>query len=177
MQMEPCCIAALAGGCEAGLFSTLSGNRPEPAGQAGPVTGLTPHNARTRCHRSPARSDCGCSRPAQACRLRHAGTGLPVASVVSRRAGVVLAPVGIMLLVAAVVIESPGNFARHLRDIVLSRAGCSWPVLLVWIGLAATWSPFRDTGWTSAQYRLLPPLAGLSAPPPCHRACARRTST
>lgn len=75
---------------------------------------------------------------------------LPLAALVSRRAGVVLAPIGVGLLVAAMVIENPSGFARSLRQTVTSRAGLLLMGLTGWIVLAATWSPFRDAATEKA---------------------------
>lgn len=75
---------------------------------------------------------------------------LPLAALVSRRAGVVLAPIGVGLLVAAMVIENPAAFARSLRETLTSRAGLLLLGLTGWIVLAATWSPFRDAATEKA---------------------------
>jgi hypothetical protein len=75
---------------------------------------------------------------------------LPLAALVSRRAGVVLAPIGVGLLVAAMIIENPAGFARSLRETVTSRAGLMLMGLTGWIVLAATWSPFRDAATEKA---------------------------
>ncbi len=75
---------------------------------------------------------------------------LPMAALVSRRAGVVLAPIGVGLLVAAMVIENPAGFGRSLRQTLTSRAGLLLVGLTGWIILAATWSPFREAATEKA---------------------------
>ncbi|MGL4729247.1 MAG: peptide ABC transporter permease, partial [Bosea sp. (in: a-proteobacteria)] len=80
--------------------------------------------------------------------LRRIGFGtltlaLPVAALVSRRAGVVLAPLGVALIIAAMVIDNPSGFMRNLRDAMFSRAGLLLVGLTGWVILAATWSPWK----------------------------------
>lgn len=75
---------------------------------------------------------------------------LPAASLVSRRAGVVLAPIGVGLLLAAAIIEGPERPLRELRDIVFSKAGALLMGLAGWIVLAASWSPFRGSATEKA---------------------------
>jgi hypothetical protein len=68
---------------------------------------------------------------------------LPAAALVSRRAGVVLAPIGVALIVVAMVIDNPAKFIRNLRDAAFSRAGLLLMGLTGWVVLAAGWSPWR----------------------------------
>jgi hypothetical protein len=75
---------------------------------------------------------------------------LPLAALVSRRAGVVLAPIGVGLLVAAMVMEQPLGFARSLRATLTSHAGFLLTALTGWIVLSATWSPFAGAATEKA---------------------------
>ena len=67
---------------------------------------------------------------------------LPLAALVSRRAAVVLVPIGIALLVLAAVMEQPGRLASHVRGIVFSRAGLVLTGLVGWAVLSLVWSPY-----------------------------------
>ncbi len=98
---------------------------------------------------------------------------LPAAALVSRRAGVVLAPLGVTLLAAAMVIDKPANFFRSLRDAALSRAGLLLVGLTLWVALAATWSPWRGDAIDKALnigFAVALGLAGAAALPARMRA-------
>ncbi|MFT0890885.1 peptide ABC transporter permease [Pseudochelatococcus sp. G4_1912] len=81
--------------------------------------------------------------------LRRMGFGilvvlLPLAAFFSRRATVVLAPVGVSLLALSSVIEAPprGVF-RFLGELFKSPAGVAGILLLLWSALSVMWSPDR----------------------------------
>lgn len=79
--------------------------------------------------------------------LRRIGFGLlalalPLVALVSRRAAVVLVPIGIVLLVIAALIEEPGRFLRVLRDSIISRPGLILVGLVAWAMLSLVWSPY-----------------------------------
>jgi hypothetical protein len=67
---------------------------------------------------------------------------LPMASLVSRRAAVVLVPIGIVLLVIAALIEEPGWFTGTLKRAVFSRPGLILVGLVGWAVLSLIWSPY-----------------------------------
>jgi hypothetical protein len=67
---------------------------------------------------------------------------LPIASLVSRRAAVVLAPIGVVLLIISVLIEDPGRFATILRRELASLPGLILTGLAAWALLSLVWSPF-----------------------------------
>ncbi|QFU15247.1 peptide ABC transporter permease [Microvirga thermotolerans] len=68
---------------------------------------------------------------------------IPVAAVLTRRAVVVLAPLAVVLLVLAALIDggtrAPGE---RLRSILASPAGLAGLVLLAWTTLSLIWTPF-----------------------------------
>lgn len=68
---------------------------------------------------------------------------VPIAAMLTRRAVVVLVPVGIVLLVIATVLD-PGHagFRAGLRRLVLSRAATAGALVLLWCGLSLAWTPF-----------------------------------
>lgn len=79
--------------------------------------------------------------------LRRIGFGtlalaLPIASLVSRRAAVVLAPIGVVLLIIAALIEEPGRFASMLKREFASLTGLILTGLAAWALLSLVWSPF-----------------------------------
>jgi len=79
--------------------------------------------------------------------LRRIGFGtlalvLPIASLVSRRAAVVLAPIGVILLVIAALIEDPRGFGSMLKRSVLSLPGMILIGLVAWAVLSLVWSPY-----------------------------------
>lgn len=67
---------------------------------------------------------------------------LPVASLVSRRAAVVLTPIGVALLIIASVIEERGSFGRSLKEAVFSRPSLILLGLIGWAVLSLVWSPY-----------------------------------
>lgn len=66
---------------------------------------------------------------------------LPLAAMVSRRAAVVLVPIGVALLLLASFIEDPGHLFRQLREAVFGTAGIGLVCLAGWILLSLTWTP------------------------------------
>ncbi len=66
---------------------------------------------------------------------------LPLASLVSRRAAVVLTPIGVALLVIASLIEERGWFGRNLKESLLTRPGMILIGIVAWSALSLTWSP------------------------------------
>lgn len=67
---------------------------------------------------------------------------LPIASLVSRRAAVVLAPIGVVLLVIAMLIEDPRDFVSRLKRSVFSLPGLILIGLVAWAVLSLVWSPY-----------------------------------
>lgn len=67
---------------------------------------------------------------------------LPLASLVSRRAAVVLTPIGVILLVIAALIEAPQEFRHKLRISITSRPGLILLSLVAWAILSLVWSPY-----------------------------------
>lgn len=79
--------------------------------------------------------------------LRRIGFGtlalaLPMASLVSRRAAVVLAPIGVVLLIISALIEEPRHFATMLKREFTSLPGVILIGLAAWALLSLVWSPF-----------------------------------
>lgn len=79
--------------------------------------------------------------------LRRIGFGtlalvLPIASLVSRRAAVVLVPIGVALLIIATLIEAPGYFGSMIKRGFASVPGLAVIGLAAWALLSLVWSPF-----------------------------------
>ena len=70
---------------------------------------------------------------------------VPIAAMMTRRAVVVLTPVGIALLVIAAVLD-PGHagFRAGLRRLALSRGGAAGGLVLLWCALSLAWTPFLE---------------------------------
>lgn len=66
---------------------------------------------------------------------------LPIASLVSRRAAVVLTPIGVALLVISSLIEERGWFSQNLKNSLLTRPGMILIGIVAWSALSLTWSP------------------------------------
>ena len=64
----------------------------------------------------------------------------PLAAMVSRRAAVVLVPIGVALMLLAAFIENPNQLFRNLRQAVLGTAGIGLVCLGGWILLSLTWT-------------------------------------
>ena len=69
---------------------------------------------------------------------------LPVTALVARRGVVILAPLGIVLLVIAALIDGGARpVADSLRRLTGSVAGRAGALVLLWCGLSLIWTPFR----------------------------------
>lgn len=75
---------------------------------------------------------------------------LPIASLVSRRAAVVLAPIGVVLLVISVLIEDPRDFVSRLKRSVFSLPGLILLGLVGWAVLSLVWSPYTGSATEKA---------------------------
>jgi hypothetical protein len=72
---------------------------------------------------------------------------LPVATVVSRRAPVIIAPIGILVLISAsIMLRAQGEAFARIKRAALSPAGVAGLFLLLWSALSLTWTPFADHG-------------------------------
>lgn len=68
---------------------------------------------------------------------------VPVAALVSRRAAVVLAPIGVALLLLAMLIDRSGpGIARGLRSALLVPAGLCTLLAFCWAALSLAWTEF-----------------------------------
>jgi hypothetical protein len=105
--------------------------------------------------------------------LRRIGFGtlalvLPLAALVSRRAAVVLVPIGVVLLIIATLVEDPRKFVASLRELVLSRPGVILVGLIGWAFLSLVWSPYPVSAAEKAGNLMLAAVlgfVGLSALP------------
>lgn len=70
---------------------------------------------------------------------------LPVASLVSRRAAVVLTPIGVALLIISSLIEERGSFGRGLKEALFSRPSLILLGLIGWAVLSLAWSPYTPS--------------------------------
>ncbi len=86
---------------------------------------------------------------------------LPIASLVSRRAAVVLAPIGVILLVIAALVEAPAWFTQTLKREVLSRPGLILMGLVGWAMLSLVWSPYTFSATEKASHLLLAVALGF----------------
>jgi hypothetical protein len=98
--------------------------------------------------------------------LRRIGFGtlalvLPIASLVSRRAAVVLAPIGVVLLVIAALIEDPSGFVSMLKRSVTSLPGMILIGLVAWAVLSLVWSPFTSSATEKAGNLVLAVVLGF----------------
>ncbi|SFI73022.1 hypothetical protein SAMN05216304_103320 [Bosea sp. OK403] len=75
---------------------------------------------------------------------------LPLASLVSRRAAVVLVPIGVVLLVISSLVEEPGWFTGTLKRALLSRPGMILVGLVAWSVLSLIWSPYTSSATEKA---------------------------
>jgi uncharacterized membrane protein SirB2 len=87
---------------------------------------------------------------------------LPVAAMVSRRASVLLAPIGVILLIIAAIVENPAWFAKRLKRIFTTRTGALLVLLGAWVFFAAAWSPFKATAPDKAASIAFAILAGMT---------------
>ncbi|MFN3674247.1 MAG: peptide ABC transporter permease, partial [Bosea sp. (in: a-proteobacteria)] len=86
---------------------------------------------------------------------------LPLASLVSRRAAVVLTPIAVVLLVIAALIESPRWFSETLKREVLSKPGLILMGLAGWALLSLVWSPYTFSATEKASHLLLAVALGF----------------
>jgi hypothetical protein len=69
------------------------------------------------------------------------GIALPVSAMVSRRAAVVLAPIGVALLVMAAILSEPERFIRSLKRRSVKATALVLALLAGWSLLSTTWAP------------------------------------
>lgn len=69
------------------------------------------------------------------------GVALPVAAMVSRRAAVVLVPIGVALLVIAAVLSEPERFVRSLKRRSTRATALALGTMLLWVFLSNVWAP------------------------------------
>jgi hypothetical protein len=86
---------------------------------------------------------------------------LPMASLVSRRAAVVLAPIGVVLLVIAALVEAPEAFVATLKRAVFSRPGMILIGLVGWAVLSLIWSPYTMSAAEKASNLVLAVALGF----------------
>lgn len=86
---------------------------------------------------------------------------LPMASLVSRRAAVVLVPIGIVLLVIAALTEEPRWFTGTLKRALLSRPGLILIGLVGWALLSLIWSPYTTSATEKAANLMLAVALGF----------------
>jgi hypothetical protein len=95
---------------------------------------------------------------------------LPVSAVVSRRAPAVVAPIGALVMVAAMLLM-PGEpqAGVRMRRALLSPGGVAALFLLLWSAMSLTWTPFPSAG-AERLFRLVGiagvALAAIAALPP-----------
>ncbi|WP_152016794.1 MULTISPECIES: peptide ABC transporter permease [unclassified Bosea (in: a-proteobacteria)] len=87
---------------------------------------------------------------------------LPLASLVSRRAAVVLVPIGVILLSIAALIEAPRWFAGNIRAAIFSRAGVTLWALVGWAVLSLIWSPYTGSATEKAANLFLAVALGFA---------------
>lgn len=87
---------------------------------------------------------------------------LPLASLVSRRAAVVLTPIGVILLVIAALIETPRQFSDNLKLSLFSRPGLILLALVGWAVLSLVWSPYTSSASEKAANLFLAVGLGFS---------------
>jgi hypothetical protein len=69
------------------------------------------------------------------------GVALPITAMMSRRAAVVLTPVGVALLVIAALLSEPERFVRSLRRRSLKLTTLALALLTGWVFLSLSWAP------------------------------------
>jgi hypothetical protein len=74
------------------------------------------------------------------------GIALPVSAMVSRRAAVVLAPIGVALLVIAAFLSEPERFIRSLKRRSIKATALVLALLVGWSLLSTTWAPAGARG-------------------------------
>ncbi|CAH1652819.1 MAG: peptide ABC transporter permease [Chelatococcus sp.] len=71
---------------------------------------------------------------------------VPVAALVTRRAAVIMEPIGVALLVMAALLDGQARMLATVRRIVTSRAGLAVLMLVGWAALSLIWTRFPSTG-------------------------------
>lgn len=66
----------------------------------------------------------------------------PVAAVYSRRAFVVLVPVGSLLIAGSALVLDAGGFMRRIRNALVSPVGVAVLMFFFWLILSLAWTPF-----------------------------------
>jgi hypothetical protein len=96
------------------------------------------------------------------------GVALPVAAMVSRRAAVVLVPIGVALLVIAAVLSEPERFVRSLKRRSTRATALALATMLLWVFLSSIWAPRGGTGYErglNMAFALIIGILGVSALP------------
>lgn len=96
------------------------------------------------------------------------GVALPVAAMVSRRAAVVLVPIGVALLVIAAVLSEPERFVRSLKRRSTRATALALLTMLVWVFLSYLWAPRGGAGHErgfNMAFALIIGILGVSALP------------
>ena len=128
------------------LQETYSFQRPRPLGSCLDVT-LPPRLPARPMARLPLSSTADPAADAAAL-LRRLGfailvLGVPVTALVARRAVVVMAPLGIVLLILAAAIDGGARPLREsLGHVTVTTAGLAGGLVLLWCGLSIIWTPF-----------------------------------
>ncbi|MGL4439429.1 MAG: hypothetical protein ACRCUE_09165 [Bosea sp. (in: a-proteobacteria)] len=96
------------------------------------------------------------------------GVALPVAAMVSRRAAVVLVPIGVVLLVIAAILSEPERFVRSLKRRSTRATALALITMLLWVFLSYLWAPRgaagHERGFNMA-FALVIGILGVSALP------------
>jgi hypothetical protein len=90
------------------------------------------------------------------------GVALPISAMLSRRAAVVLAPIGVALLVIAAFLLEPDRFFRSLRRRMTKLTTCALAVLAGWAFLSGGWAPREAAGADRALNMLFALALGLA---------------
>ncbi len=69
------------------------------------------------------------------------GVAFPVAAMVSRRATVVLVPIGVAVLVIAAILIEPDRFTRSLKRRASKVTALALGLMLLWSALSLAWAP------------------------------------
>jgi hypothetical protein len=72
---------------------------------------------------------------------------LPIAAIASRRALVIIAPIGILVLIsAALMMKQRSDASSRVMDALKSPAGVAGIFLIVWSAMSLAWTPFPGPG-------------------------------
>jgi hypothetical protein len=69
----------------------------------------------------------------------------PFAALFSRRAFVVLVPVGALLILVAALVKDPRAYVQKFRDVLLSPVGLIVVAFCTWMVMSLAWTPFPAT--------------------------------